>query len=442
MSYHLVAHSQPRSQCPSDSILSSYDNWLSFARSSSPLTTLPLPQASGVVRMYEIAKSMRRYKFQVLDKGDGVNGNPGCQDGSSRNSTTSGVSTISSCNPPNSASSRTPLPSSLLTLSNSSTLPISTGSGGSNSPPISSSTSPSYTSSHTLSTACASIPSSCATDGTSTSIAPTAPTTNADTNTTTVTTTTSSPNPSLTRPTKIISSETTSLSVATSLEDTAESPGIAATSHPSSSSNSGTNNNAVGSRGTGRSDTGAIVGGVIGGFALLLLAICIAVLLRRRARARRTAPSAEFMDIMRHGGIGLGTGGSGGALSPVKHDGGSTTPGLDDYYSDAIGENGGLGSARERPIFPYARQSSLESDEPPPAFTPGPYKDPVLEKVQAAAEMRERYFRRESLATMAGAGLGAGMGVGPIGSDRRESESGQGLGHTMNPEKVEYAWAL
>ena len=40
---------------------------------------------------------------------------------------------------------------------------------------------------------------------------------------------------------------------------------------------------------------------------------------------------------------------------------------------------------------PLARQVSLEDDERPPAFTPGNYRDPVYEKVQESAEMRERY---------------------------------------------------
>ena len=101
---------------------------------------------------------------------------------------------------------------------------------------------------------------------------------------------------------------------------------------------------------------------------------------------------------MRHGGV-LG---SGGALSPVKQDGRSTTPGLY-YYGDAPGLTGVAAgeSTSEHRVDALARHSSLASDERPPAFTPGAYRDPVLEKVHAAAMMREQYFRRESLATMA-----------------------------------------
>ncbi|KAJ8453467.1 hypothetical protein ONZ51_g13581 [Trametes cubensis] len=193
--------------------------------------------------------------------------------------------------------------------------------------------------------------------------------------------------------------------------------------------------NGGGSRANTRSPNGAVAGGVIGGLVLLLIAACAIILLRRRARARRTAPSAEFIDIMRNGGLEtrFGAESSGGALSPIKHDHGSTTPGLD-YYSDAVGSTGGLDSTSERLTSPLARQSSLESNEPPPAFSPGSYKDPVLEKVHTAAEMREYYLRRESLASMAGAE--------PLGLDGHESEGGHGHEHTMDSEKATYAWAM
>ncbi|KAI0336394.1 hypothetical protein GY45DRAFT_394492 [Cubamyces sp. BRFM 1775] len=185
------------------------------------------------------------------------------------------------------------------------------------------------------------------------------------------------------------------------------------------------------------SATGAIVGGVIGGLALVLLVACGVIILRRRIRARHTAPSAEFMAIMRHGGV-LGGAGHSGALSPVKRGGGSTTPGHG-YYSDVAG------MGERQMLSPVRRQSSLESDERPPAFTPGLYyKDPVLEKVHAAAEMREEYFRfrREpTVATAAAAGVGVEPEVGPtMGTDG--CESGHGHGYTIDPEKADYAWAI
>ncbi|KAI0336396.1 hypothetical protein GY45DRAFT_1315752 [Cubamyces sp. BRFM 1775] len=180
----------------------------------------------------------------------------------------------------------------------------------------------------------------------------------------------------------------------------------------------------------GSSPTGPIVGAVIGGIALAFLVACIAIfLLRRRKRARHTAPSAEFMDIMRHGGV-LGPG---GALSPTKQDGRTTTPGHH-YYSNAAEAMGGDASS-EGLMHPLDRKSSLESDERPPAFTPGAYRDPVLEKVRTAAAMREHYLRRESLSAMARDDAAR--------LDRRGSESDHGWQmHEASAEETEYAWAM
>ena len=109
--------------------------------------------------------------------------------------------------------------------------------------------------------------------------------------------------------------------------------------------------------------TGAIVGGVIGALALLALSALAFLCLRRRRRHRNRdiPPSAEFMRIAR---------GDSPSLLPLQHD---------EYAAEG-------GSA-----VPLARQSSLEDDERPPAFTPGNYRDPVLEKVQQSAQMREQY---------------------------------------------------
>ncbi|KAI0646923.1 hypothetical protein C8Q79DRAFT_1009081 [Trametes meyenii] len=116
----------------------------------------------------------------------------------------------------------------------------------------------------------------------------------------------------------------------------------------------------------GDDHTGAIVGGVIGGLAFLLLAACAFVIVRRRLRARRTAPSAEFMDMAR-----------------------GTTP------AGMMGFDSVTTPLADRSV-PLARQSSLEEADLPPAFTPGSYTDPVYEKVQAAAALREHYQRRAS----------------------------------------------
>ncbi|KAH9901256.1 hypothetical protein C8Q73DRAFT_677221 [Cubamyces lactineus] len=182
---------------------------------------------------------------------------------------------------------------------------------------------------------------------------------------------------------------------------------------------------------SGKSHTGAIVGGVIGGLALVLFVAFATILLRRRRRARHTAPSAEFLDIMRQGG-GLG---QGGALSPVKQDGRPTTPGLH-YYSDEAEMIGGDGLTNQDWTHPLARQSSLESDERPPAFTPGAFRDPVLEKARTAAAMREHYLRRESLSTVAGAGAARVV-------DGSGAESGHGW-HVRagSTEAAGHVWAM
>ncbi|KAI0721639.1 hypothetical protein C8T65DRAFT_630687 [Cerioporus squamosus] len=109
------------------------------------------------------------------------------------------------------------------------------------------------------------------------------------------------------------------------------------------------------------SHTGAIIGGVIGGVVL------------SRTRKSRAAPSAEFMHMAR--------GGSSSPILSAKHVEGIMTP-------PSTAHGGG-----DR--VPLARQSSIESDDRPPAFTPGSFKDPVYEKVQASAAMREEYEARD-----------------------------------------------
>ncbi|KAI0079994.1 hypothetical protein K474DRAFT_1769896 [Panus rudis PR-1116 ss-1] len=98
---------------------------------------------------------------------------------------------------------------------------------------------------------------------------------------------------------------------------------------------------------------GPIVGGVIGGIALLILLIVAFILWRRRRRRRRhhLAPSAEFMHHARDRSLGT---------SPLPY-----------------GDN---------PRYPsLMRHSSIEDpDDIPPPFTQGTYKDPVYEKVDAA----------------------------------------------------------
>ncbi|KAI0664938.1 hypothetical protein C8Q70DRAFT_940807 [Cubamyces menziesii] len=202
----------------------------------------------------------------------------------------------------------------------------------------------------------------------------------------------------------------------------------------------GFNGPSIGSDGRANrhNSTGSIVGGVIGGLALVLLIAFATILLRRRIRARHTAPSAEFVGVMRHGGI-LG---SGNVLSPVKQDGRAATPGnhYHDYAAEMIDRSA---STSEDWTHPLVRQSSFESDERPPAFTPGAYRDPVLEKVRTAAAMREHYLRRESLSTMAGTGAVQveGRGSEPESShvhDKRAKKSSLCQGPAETTQRTPY----
>ncbi|KAI0374753.1 hypothetical protein BV20DRAFT_960910 [Pilatotrama ljubarskyi] len=193
-----------------------------------------------------------------------------------------------------------------------------------------------------------------------------------------------------------------------------------------------------------KSHTGAIVGGVLGGLALLLLAACAVVLVRRLMRARRTAPSAEFMNLAR-----------GNTGTPTAF-GATPTP--------------GLGSGDR--LIPLARQTSVEDHlgmgvdvegqgggaqgqgAPPPPFTPGDWTDPVYEKVQAAAAALEHWQRRES--SDFGHGHSHGYGADGVEKDGDvyedaldgSTEAGDhrdpygGPGGAGDEEKGGYAWAM
>ncbi|KAI1796006.1 hypothetical protein LXA43DRAFT_1178494 [Ganoderma leucocontextum] len=113
-------------------------------------------------------------------------------------------------------------------------------------------------------------------------------------------------------------------------------------------------------------DTGAIVGGVIGGLVLLAFIAATAFFIIRRRRKSGVPPSAEFMHMTR---------------------GGSGKPAFATL-------DGNVTVVQDR-FVPLARQSSVEDDEPPPDFTPGSYTDPVLEKVHVSAALRDRYGGRD-----------------------------------------------
>ncbi|KAL1947701.1 hypothetical protein VTO73DRAFT_13425 [Trametes versicolor] len=157
--------------------------------------------------------------------------------------------------------------------------------------------------------------------------------------------------------------------------------------------------------------TGAIVGGVIGGLAFLLLVTAAAILLYRRMRARRTASSAEFMYIAR-----------------------GTTPGPAPA-SDAMRAAGTTTPSGDR-LLGLEDQSQVH----PPAFTPGAYGDLVLEKVQAAAAMREQYQRRDSYVAAQAVYMNEGQSVGHE-DESTDVGTEEGYGHDGD-EKAGYTWAL
>ncbi|OJT08944.1 hypothetical protein TRAPUB_154 [Trametes pubescens] len=158
--------------------------------------------------------------------------------------------------------------------------------------------------------------------------------------------------------------------------------------------------------------TGAIVGGVIGGLAFLLLAIVAATLLYRRMRARRTAPSAEFMSIAR-----------------------GTTPG-------PVPAPGAM-RAEGTPTPSGDRLLGLEDEDEgrPPAFAHGPYGDAVFEKVQVAAALREQYQRRDSYAA-AQTGYSR-EGRSEVGHEDESTDMGTEEGYGFDAdEKTRYTWAM
>lgn len=110
-----------------------------------------------------------------------------------------------------------------------------------------------------------------------------------------------------------------------------------------------------------------MVGGVIGALLfLVLVAAAVMYFLRRRQRAARPAPSAEFLHMAR-----------GGADSPVFVAKGG--------YADEMAH-----TPTDAYFVSLARQSSIEDGEAPPPFTPGNFRDPVLEKVNESASMWDR----------------------------------------------------
>ncbi|OSD01646.1 hypothetical protein PYCCODRAFT_1425857 [Trametes coccinea BRFM310] len=202
----------------------------------------------------------------------------------------------------------------------------------------------------------------------------------------------------------IKSTDTTLLASVTDSASSTSTVTVIITPSPSPSGGQRSASHGVTGAASNNNHAGAIVGGVIGGLALILIALAAAVLIRRHRRAMRTAPSAEFMDIARRGGLK-----------------GSPSPGPATVHLDSS-----MSPTGDR-LIPLARQSSLEDDERPPAFTSGSYSDPVFEKVQAAAEMREQYRQRESYTAALRLDTGGGAGSVTHGSDEKSGGYGYGL---------------
>ncbi|EKM55621.1 uncharacterized protein PHACADRAFT_184402 [Phanerochaete carnosa HHB-10118-sp] len=121
-------------------------------------------------------------------------------------------------------------------------------------------------------------------------------------------------------------------------------------------------------------NVGAIAGGVLGGVVLLLLVVLL-VLRKpmsrylRRARNKRIAPSAEFVNTS-----------SQLFHSQSRLTGLSTTPVVTSSHH------------RGKSSF-SVRDLGGGFDERPPPFTPGSFRDPVIEKVTSAAQQREMFFQ-------------------------------------------------
>lgn len=81
-----------------------------------------------------------------------------------------------------------------------------------------------------------------------------------------------------------------------------------------------------------------------------------------------------------------------------------------------------------------------KGEERPPAFIPAAYGDPVLEKVHAAAAMREQYQRRDSYAVAQAGANKEGLGHSEVGHDDESTEVG--TEEDYGYEKAGYTWAM
>lgn len=126
---------------------------------------------------------------------------------------------------------------------------------------------------------------------------------------------------------------------------------------PTATSGSGnTTPVAPSSSSSGKSNIGPIVGGVIGGLALISIGAAILFFYLRRQRNRKVAPSSEFTKYIHTGGTHM-----------------STRP------ETALSGSRGTVPRQDSATIPLTAGED-EVLEAPPAFTPGQYTGPVFEK--------------------------------------------------------------
>ncbi|KAI8998764.1 hypothetical protein BD414DRAFT_533586 [Trametes punicea] len=184
---------------------------------------------------------------------------------------------------------------------------------------------------------------------------------------------------------------------------------------------------------SGDTRVGEIVGSVLGVVALALGTLSALILVRRRMRARRTAPSAEFMDIARGRG-GRAVGGDDVRIVDARarrdvapfrmtaaaHFDGATTPSSGDKLVPLVREN----SASVEDADESGPPATIPSGAPTSAGSLS-----LLENAWQVAEERGQYPRSESESFASAA---EDSGFGDQGEDGGVREKGQS----------EYAFAL
>ncbi|KAL5533210.1 hypothetical protein ACEPAF_4986 [Sanghuangporus sanghuang] len=122
---------------------------------------------------------------------------------------------------------------------------------------------------------------------------------------------------------------------------------------------------------TGSNETGAIVGGVLGGLVFILLLILGTIIFLRRRRRKRTPASAEFRDRYIPRSTAL--------PPPLRHPLAAQTS---RESLDPDGDGDGADGFAEMRYHP---------SEPPPPFTKGSFNDPLFEKIYETQQKNVEY---------------------------------------------------